>query len=334
MNIFAWLNDQLFKMVWLNDLMGKLVENVFGLDLNSRTGASLQFFLFDTIKIFILLSVLIFMISYIQSYFPPERTKKILGHFNGVTANILAALLGTVTPFCSCSSIPLFIGFTGSGLPLAVTFSFLISSPLVDLASVILLGSIFNWRIAFAYVIVGLVLAVVGGTIIGKAHLEDQVASFVYGTRNGDVPEAELTRKDRISFSVEQVKDVVKKVWPYILIGVGIGAAIHNWIPESIITAILGQDKWYSVLVASFVGVPMYADIFGTLPIAKALVAKGVGLGTVLAFMMSVTALSLPSLIMLKQVVKPKLLAVFFTVVVLGIILIGYLFNFFTPLFM
>ncbi|WP_353049856.1 permease [Carnobacterium sp. ISL-102] len=334
MNVFTWLNDQLFKMVWLNDLMGKLVENVFGLDLNGRTGASLQFFLFDTVKIFILLSVLIFMISYIQSYFPPERTKKILGHFSGVTASTLAALLGTVTPFCSCSSIPLFIGFTGSGLPLAVTFSFLISSPLVDLASVILLASIFNWRIAFAYVVVGLFLAVVGGTIIGKAHLEDQVESFVYGNGNGDIPEEELTRKDRIVFSVEQVNDVVKKVWLYILVGVGIGAAIHNWIPESIITAILGQDKWYSVLVASFVGIPMYADIFGTLPIAEALAAKGVGLGTVLAFMMSVTALSLPSLIMLKQVVKPKLLAVFFTVVVLGIILIGYLFNFFTPFFM
>ena len=335
MNIFTWLNDQLFKMLWLNDLMGRLVENVFGLDITDRVGASLQFFLFDTVKIFILLSVLIFFISYIQSYFPPERTKKILSGFNGVTASILAALLGTVTPFCSCSSIPLFIGFTGSGLPLAVTFSFLISSPLVDLASVILLASIFNWQIAIAYVVVGLILAVVGGTIIGKAKLEDQVASFVYGNRGGvDIPEVELTTKDRIDFGVEQVKDIVKKVWLYVLIGVGIGAAIHNWIPEAIITAILGQDKWYSVLVAAFVGVPMYADIFGTLPIAEALVAKGVGLGTVLAFMMSVTALSLPSLIMLKQVVKPKLLGVFFTVVVLGIILIGYLFNFFAPFFM
>ncbi|MGP6138606.1 permease [Jeotgalibaca sp. A127] len=332
--MFAWLNDQLFKMVWLNDFMGKVVENVFGLDTSERVGASLQFFLFDTIKIFILLSVLIFVISYIQSYFPPERTKKILGLFNGLTASILAALLGTVTPFCSCSSIPLFIGFTASGLPLAVTFSFLISSPMVDLASVILLGSIFNWRIAFAYVIVGLILAVIGGTLIGKANLEDQVESFVYGNRNSiDLPESELTTKDRIDFGVEQVKDIVRKVWLYILIGVGIGAAIHNWIPESLITAILGQDKWYSVLVASFVGVPMYADIFGTLPIAEALVAKNVGLGTVLAFMMSVTALSLPSLIMLKQVVKPKLLGVFFTVVVVGIILIGYVFNFLAPLF-
>ncbi|MGP6147336.1 permease [Jeotgalibaca sp. A122] len=332
--MFAWLNDQLFKMVWLNDFMGKVVENVFGLDTSERVGASLQFFLFDTIKIFILLSVLIFMISYIQSYFPPERTKKILGRFNGLTASVLAALLGTVTPFCSCSSIPLFIGFTASGLPLAVTFSFLISSPMVDLASVILLGSIFNWRIAIAYVVVGLVLAVVGGTLIGKAHLEDQVESFVYGNRNSiDLPENELTTRDRINFSTEQVKDIFRKVWLYVLIGVGIGAAIHNWIPESLIAAILGQDKWYSVLVASLVGVPMYADIFGTLPIAEALVAKNVGLGTVLAFMMSVTALSLPSLIMLKQVVKPKLLGVFFTVVVVGIILIGYVFNLLAPLF-
>ena len=305
MGIFQWLNDQLLKMQWLSDLVGILVRDVFGLDLASRVGGSIHFFIYDVIKIFILLSVLIFSISYVQSFFPPERTKKILGRFDGITANILAALLGTITPFCSCSSIPLFIGFTGSGLPLGVTFSFLISSPLVDLASIILLASIFNWKIAIAYVVVGLILAVVGGTFIGKAHLEDQVESFVFGSPTIELEEAELTRRDRVDYAVDQVKEVVQKVWLYVLLGVGIGAAIHNWIPESVITALLGQDKWYSVLVATFVGVPMYADIFGTLPISEALVAKGVGLVTVLSFMIGVTALPLPSMVMLKHVLTP-----------------------------
>ncbi|HSN58349.1 MAG TPA: permease, partial [Clostridiaceae bacterium] len=297
MVVFQFLNDQLLKMVWLSDLVRYLVENVFGLDMASRLGGSIHFFIYDVIKIFILLSVLIFSISYVQSYFPPERTKKILGRFTGIKGNILGALLGTITPFCSCSSIPLFIGFTSAGLPLGVTFSFLISSPLVDLASVILLASIFNWSTALAYVVVGIVLAVIGGTIIGMLKLEEYVEPFVYSNKMAEVEEEQLTRADRIEFSKSQVRDIVKRVWKYILIGVGIGAAIHNWIPESLISAVLGQDKWYSVLVAALVGVPMYADIFGTLPIAEALVLKGVGLGTALAFMMSVTALSLPSLI-------------------------------------
>ncbi|MBR0598534.1 permease [Sinanaerobacter chloroacetimidivorans] len=334
MMIFGWLNDQLLKMEWLSNLVTLLVEKVFGLSVQERLGGSIQFFLYDVVKIFILLSVLIFTISYVQSFFPPERTKQILGRYNGISANILGALLGTITPFCSCSSIPLFIGFTSAGLPLGVTFSFLISSPLVDLASVILLASIFNWKVAIAYVLVGLVLAVVGGTIISKAKLENYVEPFVYGNKIIDVGQEELTRADRINFAKDQLKDIVKKVWIYILIGVGIGAAIHNWIPEDIISAVLGQDKWFSVLVATFVGVPMYADIFGTLPIAEALVFKGVGLGTVLSFMMGVTALSLPSLIMLKQVVKTKLLAVFFSVVTIGIIIIGYAFNIFGYLLM
>ncbi|MBE3101581.1 MAG: permease, partial [Firmicutes bacterium] len=286
------------------------------------------------IKIFILLSVLILIISYIQSFFPPERTKKILGKFNGITANILGALLGTVTPFCSCSSIPLFIGFTSAGLPIGITFSFLISSPLVDLASVILLASIFNWKIAIAYVIVGIVLAVVGGTVISKLKLEKYVESFVYNNKGLETTQEEMTFHDRLNFAKEQVLDIIKKVWLYILIGVGIGAAIHNWIPESIITAVLGQDKWYSVLIATFVGVPMYADIFGTLPIAEALVLKGVGIGTALSFMMGVTALSLPSMVMLKKVVKIKLLAIFVGIVTLGIIIIGYAFNVFGYLLM
>ena len=330
MNIFEWLNNQLLKMDWLSELIKLLVENVLGFSTDEQIGGSLHFFIYDVIKIFILLSVLIFAISYIQSYFPPERTKKILGRFNGITGNILGALLGTVTPFCSCSSIPIFIGFTSAGLPLSVTFSFLISSPLVDIASVILLASIFNWKIAIAYVVVGLVLAVIGGTIIGHLKMEKYVEPFVYGNKQLDMGAAEeekLTREERIRSSITPVAEIIKKVWLYILIGVGIGALIHNWIPESIITAVLGQDKWYSVLVATLVGVPMYADIFGTLPIAEALVGKGVGLGTALSFMMGVTALSLPSMIMLEKVVKTKLLATFVGIVTLGIIIIGYTFN-------
>ncbi|MDO9493197.1 permease [Acetobacterium sp.] len=332
MFVFEWLNNQLLKMEWLNYLVAQLVENVFGLDTQSKLGGSLQFFIYDVIKIFILLSVLIFLISYIQSFFPPERTRKILGNFKGISANILGALLGTITPFCSCSSIPLFIGFTSAGLPIGVTFSFLISSPLVDLASVILLASIFNWQIAIAYVVVGLILAVLGGTIIGKAKLEDYVEPFVYSNKMIEMDQESLTISDRISFAKDQVLEIVQKVWLYILIGVGIGAVIHNWIPEEIISAVLGQDKWYSVLIATLVGVPMYADIFGTLPIAEALVSKGAGLGTVLAFMMAVTALSLPSLIMLKKVVKTKLLVIFMGIVTTGILIIGFGFNAFSYL--
>ena len=321
-------------MEWLHNLVTLLVKNVFGLDVNNRVGGSIHFFIYDVIKIFILLSVLIFAISYIQSFFPPERTRKILGKFNGISANILSALLGTVTPFCSCSSIPLFIGFTSAGLPIGVSFSFLISSPLVDLASVILLASIFNWKIAIAYVAVGIVLAVTGGTIISKLKLEEYVEPFVFGNKVLEVEQEDLTTHDRINFAKEQVLEIIKRVWLYVLIGVGIGAAIHNWIPEDVISAILGKDKWYSVLLATFVGVPMYADIFGTLPIAEALVLKGVGLGTALSFMMGVTALSLPSIIMLNKVVKKKLLAIFIGVVTIGIIIIGYTFNAFGYLLM
>ena len=327
MIVFEWLNNQLLKMEWLFNLVTLLVEQGLGLSTKEKLGGSIHFFIYDVIKIFILLSVLIFAISYIQSFFPPERTRKILGRFNGLSANILAALLGTVTPFCSCSSIPLFIGFTNAGLPIGVTFSFLISSPLVDLASVVLLAGIFNWKIAIAYVIVGLVLAVISGTIISKAGMEQYVEPFVFKNKLVEIAEAELTTRERLDFAKDQVLEIVNRVWLYILIGVGIGAAIHNWIPESIIAAVLGQDKWYSVLVATLVGVPMYADIFGTLPVAEALVLKGVGLGTALSFMMGVTALSLPSMIMLKKVVKPRLLGVFVGVVTMGIIIIGYTSN-------
>lgn len=333
--VFQWINNQLLKMDWLSELVRILVEDLLGLDMADRLGGSIHFFLYDTVKIFLLLSALIFFISYIQSYFPPERTKKILGRVKGLPANILAALLGTVTPFCSCSSIPLFIGFTNAGLPLGTTFSFLISSPLVDLASVILLASIFNWKIALAYVVVGLVIAVAGGGIISRAGMEDQVEPFVYKGKGGvEIAEQMLTWRERLAYAWEQVLEIIRRVWLYVLIGVGIGALIHNWIPEAFVTAVLGQDKWYSVLLATVVGIPMYADIFGTLPIAEALVGKGVGIGTVLAFMMAVTALSLPSLIMLKKVVRGRLLGLFFGLVAAGILLMGYLFNAFSYLFL
>lgn len=331
---FSWLNEAFLKMGWLNDLTGRLVADVFRLPLSGRAGAGLQFFIYDTVKIFVLLSALIFAISYVQSYFPPERTKRILGRFGGIGGNVLGALLGTVTPFCSCSSIPLFIGFTSAGLPLGVTFSFLISSPLVDLASVLLLASVFNWKIAIAYVLVGLVLAVLGGTLISRLKLERFVEPFVFGTHLADADLPAMTRSDRLSFARQQVVDIVKKVWLYILLGVGIGAVIHGWIPQQFISAVLGDGNPFAVIIAAAVGVPMYADIFGTLPIAEALVSKGVGVGTVLAFMMAVTALSLPSLIMLRRVVKWPLLATFFAIVVTGIIIVGYTFNAFSALFL
>lgn len=334
MKILSFLNAQLLKMQWLWDIVKWIVEKGFKLSIDTRLGGSIHFFIYDVIKIFILLSVLIFSISYIQSFFPPERTRKILGRYKGITSNILAALLGTVTPFCSCSSIPLFIGFTSAGLPIGTTFSFLISSPLVDLASIILIASIFNFKIALAYVVVGVVLAVIGGGIISKLRLESDVEEFVYNNKVLDIDEDELTRRERIDFAKDQVLDIIKKVWLYVLIGVGIGAAIHNYIPEEIITALLGKDKWYSVPLATIVGIPMYADIFGTLPIAEALVTKGVGLGTALSFMMAVTALSFPSIVMISKVVKKRLLGIFISLVSIGILIIGYLFNAFSYIFM
>ncbi|WP_180174979.1 MULTISPECIES: permease [unclassified Acinetobacter] len=327
--LFAWLNNALLKMTWLSEGVRWLVENVFGLSVATRLGGSIHFFIYDVFKIFILLSVLIYTLSYIQSYFPPERTRQILGRMTGIKANIMGALLGTITPFCSCSSIPLFIGFTRAGLPVGVTFSFLISSPLVDLASIILLASIFNWKIAMVYVLLGLVLAVLGGSLISYLKMEKYVAEFVthHQAIPGEDEDFSMTAKERRAFAWEQVVEIFSKVWMYVLIGVGIGAAIHNWIPEQWITALLGQEHWYSVLIATIVGIPMYADIFGTLPIAEALVAKGVGLGTVLAFMMAVTALSLPSLILLKQVVQTRLLSLFVGIIFVGILIIGYSLN-------
>ncbi|MGN0505717.1 MAG: permease [Lachnospiraceae bacterium] len=313
-------------MKWLNRLIGNGLEAV-GLDTGGRLGGSVQFFIYDTIKIMVLLGFLILLISYIQSYFPPERSRKILGKFHGIWANIIAALLGTVTPFCSCSSIPLFIGFTGAGLPLGVTFSFLISSPMVDLGSLMLLMSIFGWKVAIVYVVVGLVIAVAGGTLIEKLHLEHQVEEFIRNGKAIDVPQEELTKKDRLKYAWEQVVSTAKKVTPYVLVGVGIGAIIHNWIPEEWIVGVLGTGNPFGVMIATIAGVPMYADIFGCIPIAEALLAKGARLGVVLSFMMGVTTLSLPSMILLKKAVKPKLLGIFIAICTIGIILVGYFFN-------
>lgn len=327
-DIGLFLQDQVLAMKWLNTCIGSLLSKL-GIDISGRLGGSIQFFLYDVIKITILLCTLIFLISYIQSYFPPERSKKIMGRFQGIPANIMAALLGTVTPFCSCSSIPLFIGFTSAGLPLGVTFSFLISSPMVDLGSLVLLMSIFGAKVAVIYVIFGLIVAVVGGTIIQKMHMEQQVEEFIRNASNVDIDSPELTKKDRMMYAKDQVLSTFKKVFPYILIGVGIGAIIHNWIPESWIEIVLGSHNPFGVILATLIGIPMYADIFGTIPVAEALLYKGAQLGTVLSFMMAVTTLSLPSIIMLRKAVKPKLLGLFIGICTIGIIIVGYLFNIF-----
>lgn len=334
-DFFRFINNQLLRMEWLDSIVRAIFRDLFQINDQSMLFESLSFFVYDVIKIFILLSTLIFLASYIQSYFSPERTRKILMKYKGVGANTVGALLGTVTPFCSCSSIPIFIGFTKAGLPIGVTFSFLISSPLVDLASVILLASIFNWKIAIAYVIVGLVIAIIGGSLISFLKMEKYVESFVLKGIGEDVvsyEEIKLSRKERVKYSFDQVKDIIRRVWIYILIGVGIGAVIHGYIPESLITSILGSKNIFSVVIATIIGIPMYADIFGTLPIAEALVLKGVGIGTVLSFMMAVTALSLPSIIMIKKVVKTRLLIVFVGIVTFGILIMGYLFNAFSYL--
>lgn len=313
-------------MKWLD----ALIENglgAVGLDTANRWVGSLQFFLYDVIKITILLCTLIFVISYIQSFFPPERSKRILGKFRGIWANCIAALLGTVTPFCSCSSIPLFIGFTSAGLPVGVTFSFLISSPMVDLGSLVLLMSIFGAKVAVIYVLVGLVVAVIGGTIIEKLRMERYVEDFILTAGSVDIDSPDLTKRDRLIYAKEQMVATFKKVLPYVLVGVGIGAVIHNWIPETWVVAVLGSKNPFGVVLATLVGVPMYADIFGTIPIAEALFYKGAQLGSILSFMMAVTTLSLPSMVMLRKAVKPKLLTLFIVICTIGIILVGYLFN-------
>ena len=331
--MWDFIQTQILGMKWLNILIGELLS-ALGLDIDSRIGSGIHFFIYDVIKITILLCLLIFVISYIQSFFPPERSRKIMGRFHGIGANIVGALLGTVTPFCSCSSIPIFMGFTSAGLPLGVTFSFLISSPMVDLGSLVLLMSIFGARIAIVYVVMGLMIAVAGGTLIERLHMEDQIADFIRNANSSvDIETPSLTVKERLIYAKDQVVSTVKKVFPYILIGVGIGALIHNWIPESWIRAVLGGRNPFGVILATILGIPMYADIFGVIPIAEALLSKGALLGTILSFMMAVTTLSLPSLIMLKKAIKPKLLGTFIAICTVGIIIVGYGFNLFQYLF-
>lgn len=326
--IWGFFQNQILGMRWLNELIGRILSS-FGLDITGKSGSALQFFIYDTVKITLLLCVLVYLISYVQSYFPPERSKRLLGRFHGIGANCVAALLGTVTPFCSCSSIPIFMGFSSAGLPLGVTFSFLISSPMVDLGSLVLLMSIFGWKIAAVYVFVGLLIAVIGGTVIEKLNMEKYVEHYIKMAGNVDIEQSELTKKERFHYAWEQTSATFKKVFPYILIGVGIGALIHNWIPEIWIETLLGSNNPVSVILAVLAGIPMYADIFGTIPVAEALFAKGAQLGAVLAFMMAVTTLSLPSMIMLRKAVKPKLLALFIGICTGGIIIVGYLFNVF-----
>ena len=324
--VWEFFQNEVLGMKWLSRLIGNALE-AMGLDTGQRLGGSIQFFIYDFIKIMVLLGCLILIISYIQSYFPPERTKKILGGMKGIGANVVAALLGTVTPFCSCSSIPLFIGFTSAGLPLGVTFSFLISSPMVDLGSLVLLMSIFGWKVAVVYVLVGLLIAVAGGTLIEKMHLEDQVQEFIRNGKSIDLPVEEITKTDRLKYAWDQVVSTAKKVVPYVVLGIAVGAVIHNWIPEKWIVSILGTGNPFGVVIATVAGIPMYADIFGCIPIAEALLAKGARLGVVLSFMIGVTTLSLPSIIMLKKAVKPKLLGIFVAICTIGIVIVGYFFN-------
>lgn len=326
MKLWQFLQDQLLGMKWLNALIGNGLE-AMGIDTGGRIGGSIQFLVYDVLKITVLLCVLIFLISYLQSFFPPERSRRILGRFHGIGANVVSALLGTVTPFCSCSSIPLFMGFTSAGLPLGVTFSFLISSPMVDLGSLVLLMSIFGARVAVVYVVLGLAIAVIGGTVIEKLHMEREVEAFILSARSGELEVPRQSWRERVSYAKEQMLETFRKVFPYILVGVGVGAVIHNWIPERWIETILGGDNPFGVILATVVGIPMYADIFGTIPVAEALLAKGALLGTVLAFMMAVTTLSLPSLVMLRKAVKPRLLALFIAICTAGIVAVGYVFN-------
>lgn len=328
--IWEFVQNEVLGMQWLNRMIGSLLS-LTGLDTESRIGNSIRFFLYDTVKIMVLLGVLILLISYVQSYFPPERSRKILGRFHGIRANIIGTLLGTVTPFCSCSSIPLFIGFTSAGLPLGVTFSFLISSPLVDLGSLVLLMSIFGWKVAVVYVILGLIIAVAGGTMIEKLHLEQEIEEFIRNGKAIDLPQEELRFRDRLRYAWQQALDTIKRVYPYVLAGVGIGAVIHNWIPKEWVVTVLGSSNPFGVLLAAVFGIPMYADIFATIPIVEALLAKGALLGVVLAFMMGVITLSLPSMVMLRKAVKPRLLCIFIAVCTAGIIIVGYVFNVIQP---
>lgn len=326
--MFDFIMQQILGMQWLSKLIWQLLESGLGATQSSPLWGSVHFFLYDTIKISILLVSLIFMITYIQSYFPPEKTKRILTGFRGIKGAIIAALLGTVTPFCSCSSIPIFIGFTRAGLPLGMTFSFLISSPMVDLASMLMLMSFFGSSFAVAYVIMGLVLAVAGGLLIDALGMERYLRQYNDPIRDFYSESEYFNQRQRLNYAYNDTSIIVRNVFPYVLAGVGIGAFLHNWVPQEWILSVLGSKNGFGVILATLIGVPIYADIFGTLPISEALYLAKVPVGTIIALMMSVTTLSMPSLIMLSKVLTKRLLFTFVGIVVAGIILIGYAFNF------
>ncbi|MBM7853917.1 uncharacterized membrane protein YraQ (UPF0718 family) [Desulfohalotomaculum tongense] len=313
---------------WLDYLMRLLVTEVFGLSMDSRLGSSVHFFFYDTVKIIILLGIMIFAISYIRSYFPPERTKKILTRFGGVKGNIMASLLGIVTPFCSCSSVPLFIGFVEAGIPLGVTFSFLITSPIVNEAAFAILLGTFGVKIAAVYVAAGVLLGVLGGIVIGRMKMEKEVEDYVYKLKVGEAEIQEMTVQERIDFALNNVKDILRRIWLFLFIGIGLGAAIHGYAPEAILARYAGPDNPLAVFVATILAIPLYSNALGTIPIAEALINKGVGIGTALAFMMATTALSAPEMILLRKVIKPRLIANFVLITGIGIVIVGYLFNF------
>ena len=312
---------------WLDKLVTMLVENVFSLSVETGIGSSVHFFIYDTIKIIILLGVMIFAISYIRSYFPPEKTKKVLSKFSGLGGNFMASLLGIVTPFCSCSSVPLFIGFVEAGVPLGLTFSFLITSPIVNEAAFAILLGTFGWKIALLYVVTGVIIGTFGGAIIGKLKMEKHVESYVYEMQTADIDIKKMSQKDRVTFALNNMKDIIKRIWLFLIIGIALGAAIHGWAPAEFLSKYAGPENPFAVLVGVVAGIPLYSNALGTIPIAEALIGKGVGIGTALSFMMAVTALSLPEMILLRKVIKPKLIAAFVIIAGIGIVLTGYLFN-------
>jgi uncharacterized protein len=317
--------DPFYPLQFLADW---LTYTVLGLDKTSKLGMSLDFFLFDVPKVLILLTVVIFFVAIIRSFFPPEKTRKVLSHSRLYAGNVAAALLGIVTPFCSCSAVPLFIGFVESGVPLGVTFTFLVASPMINEVAIILLWGLFGWKITALYIASGLVIAITSGIIIGKLGLESWVEEYVYQIRVGDAGEmVEQTWPEKLAYARGYVKEIVGKVWPYVVVGIGIGAVMHGYIPADFLAKYAGPSNPFAVPLAVLIGVPLYSNAAGVIPLVSVLTEKGMAMGTVLAFMMAVVGLSLPEAIILRKVLKPKLIAVYFGVNAVGIMMVGYLFN-------
>lgn len=312
---------------WLNHLITSLVENVFHLSRETHLGESVHFFFYDTVKILILLSFMIFVISYLRTFFQPQKTKELLEKIHGPKAHLAASLLGIITPFCSCSSIPIFIGFIEAGIPLGVTFSFLVTSPIVNEAAFVVLWAAFGWKVAVTYMVMGVLIGVVSGLIIGRFNPKKYLNPKLFDQEGFNQVRLGMTQKERLAYAREHVADIIKRIWIYLLIGIAIGGAIHGWAPEEILAKYAGPDNPLAVLVAVLAGVPLYANAIGTIPIAEALIGKGVGMGTALAFMMAVTALSVPEMVLLRKVMKPRLIAIFVATASIGILLVGFLFN-------